>query len=149
MAATECPRRAARRFLALLRRSQVRPATNPALGIRGGDRNPGLIGADRLSNGDGILVEVAERHLRRPGVIDPMADPAAELRAQRGDPGAEVGAHSLTGHHQVHAERGAQLCQPEQSGGASFGLSAVIPRTIGEVQLRQLIDDHHDRHRSG
>ncbi|BCL26586.1 hypothetical protein GCM10017557_14450 [Streptomyces aurantiacus] len=59
-----------------------------------------------------------------------MADPAAELGAQCGDAGAEVGADALAGDDQVQAERGTELSQPQEEDGAQPFRAQTRPRLV-------------------
>lgn len=76
-----------------------------------------------------------------------MADPAAELRAQRGDTGPKVRADPLSGHHQVQAECGAELSDAQQERGALLGFCLALTGAVREVQLCDLVDD--DDYRDG
>jgi hypothetical protein len=84
-------------------------------------------------------IEVAERHGRGLGIVDPVADPPGELGAQGGDTGTQVSTDPLPGHDQVDPESPAELGQPQQPGSGLAYL--VLLGLVGhQEQLGDLID---------
>jgi len=77
--------------------------------LPGHDGDAGHVGGDGAGRVEGGGVQVAEGHGGGLGVVDPVADPAGKLGAQRGDAGAEVGADPLPADNQVDPESAAQL----------------------------------------